>query len=164
VAQIEVIMRTERKRRYSFADKSRLMAECDAPGSSVKKVAARHDMAASVLHRWRYLRKRAHATASTPMQFVAFGDIDAIAPDLTNPNLVVESRLMRDGPQSFVQVPPPGDLNRSSADKGAMLLPHPGGAPGTIAIAFGSGLRVSVDSYVNEKALARVLRTLKVIA
>jgi hypothetical protein len=108
--------------------------------------------------------QRAHATASTPMQFVAFGDIDAIAPDLTNPNLVVESRLMRDGPQSFVQVPPPGDLNRSSADKGAMLLPHPGGAPGTIAIAFGSGLRVSVDSYVNEKALARVLRTLKVIA
>jgi transposase-like protein len=160
--QMEVIMRTERKRRYSDADKSRLMAECDAPGSSVKEVAARHDMAASVLHRWRFLRKRARAAASTPMQFVAFGDIDDITCGTRQSGEVDTPQFPRDPSPALTRV----EQARVSTgiEHDAMLLPHPGGAPGTIAIAFGSGLRVSVDSYVNEKALARVLRTLKVIA
>ena len=162
--RMEVITRTERKRRYSEAEKARLLAECDAPGSSVIKVAARHDMATSVLHRWRLKRKQAQVEASTPMQFVAFGDIDAIAPDLTPMNAFNPPQLPPAKSPSVVRAGPSPDLNHRPVDKDGMLLPHPGGSPGTIAIAFGSGLRVSVDSYVNEKALARVLRTLKVIA
>jgi hypothetical protein len=121
-------------------------------------------MAPSVLHRWRFERKRALAEASTPMQFVAFGDIDAIAPQMTIASPAISTRSMRNAAHSVVEAAGRTNQNLPQADQAAMLLPHPGGAPGTIAIAFGSGLRVSVDSYVNEKALARVLRTLKVIA
>ena len=161
--RMEVIARTERKRRYSEAEKARLLAECDAPGSSVIKVAVRHDMATSVLHRWRLERKRALAEASTPMQFVSFGAIEAIANDCDAAPSQAAPRLTRD---YRTRVKPSAGTKIDDAmmdDPNGRLLPHPGGAPGTIAIAFGSGLRVSVDSYVNEKALARVLRTLKVI-
>ncbi|WP_201739777.1 MULTISPECIES: hypothetical protein [Novosphingobium] len=34
---------------------------------------------------------------------------------------------------------------------------------GTIAIELGNGARLTVDSFVNEKALARVLRALKAV-
>jgi transposase-like protein len=138
------------------------MAECDAPGSSVKALANRHDMATSVLHRWRLLRKNARAKAVTPMQFVAFGDIDHIVSDARQSGAVDVSQLPREPSPALTRV---GQARASTgAEHDARLLPHPGGAPGTIAIAFGPDLRVSVDSYVNEKALARVLRTLKVIA
>ena len=162
--RMEVITRTERRRLYSDDDKARLMAECDAPGSSVIKVAKRHDMATSVLHRWRLERKKAQAAASTPMQFVAFGDIDAIMPERVQPLVGGPSRLMRDTAPALDSSPHRNDLSLATAKADALLLPHPGGAPGTIAITLGSGVRVSVDSYVNEKALARVLRTLKAVA
>ena len=68
---MEVITLTERRGLYSEADEVRLLAECDAPGASVKKVAERNDMATSVLHRWRLQRKHAHAEASVPLQFVS---------------------------------------------------------------------------------------------
>ena len=42
-----------------------------------------------------------------------------------------------------------------------LVRPHPGGRPGGIDIDLASGVRLSVDSYVNEKALARVLRALR---
>ena len=41
-----------------------------------------------------------------------------------------------------------------------VIRPHPGARPGGIDIDLASGVRLSVDSYVNEKALARVLRAL----
>ena len=42
-----------------------------------------------------------------------------------------------------------------------LVRPHPGQRPGGIEIALPTGVRLSVDSYVNEKALARVLRALQ---
>jgi transposase len=45
-----------------------------------------------------------------------------------------------------------------------LVRPHPGARPGEIGIDLPSGVRLSVDSYVNEKALARVLRTLRDIS
>ena len=41
------------------------------------------------------------------------------------------------------------------------VRPHPGSRPGAIDIDLPTGVRLSVDSYVNEKALARVLRALR---
>ncbi|SMC34059.1 hypothetical protein [Novosphingobium sp. B1] len=42
-----------------------------------------------------------------------------------------------------------------------LIRPHPGARPGAIDIDLTSGVRLSVDSYVNEKALARVLRAFR---
>ena len=53
------------------------MAECDAPGASVAKVAMSRGINANVVHRWRQLaREGEQGTAAKPGEFVAV----AIAP------------------------------------------------------------------------------------
>ena len=162
--RMEVITRTERRRLYSDADKARLLAECDAPRASVKKVAERNDIAASVLHRWRLQQKQARAEALVPMEFVSFGQIEALDAEVQRRAKHCAPRLTRDYSKSVSAVMSPERSTAATTDPEPPLLPHPGGAPGTIAIALTSGVRVSVDSYVNEKALARVLNTLRRMA
>ena len=43
----------ERRRRYSAELKAQVLAECEAPGASVAKVAMSHGINANVVHRWR---------------------------------------------------------------------------------------------------------------
>ena len=121
-------------------------------------------MATSVLHRWRLERKKVQAAASTPMQFVAFGDIDALAPEMIQPLVNGSSQLIRETAPAVNSLLDRRDFNMTTLNNEAPLLPHPGGTPGTIAITLASGVRINVDSYVNEKALARVLRSLKAVA
>jgi len=42
-----------------------------------------------------------------------------------------------------------------------LIRPHPGARPGVIDIDMPSGVRLSVDRYVNEKAPVRVLRAFR---
>src|SRR6516225_10000033 len=42
-----------RRRRWSDEDKARIVAECEAPGSSVSLVARRHDLNTNLLFAWR---------------------------------------------------------------------------------------------------------------
>lgn len=66
-----------RRRRYSEELKAQVMAECDAPGASVAKVAMSHGINANVVHRWRQLaREGEQVTVAKPREFVAV----AIAP------------------------------------------------------------------------------------
>jgi transposase len=68
-----------RRRRYDEELKAEVMAECDAPGASVVKVAMAHGINANVVHRWRQLaREGAQASAAKPREFVPV----AIAPAL----------------------------------------------------------------------------------
>ncbi len=55
-AQAKVGEGRRRRRRYSAEEKARLLAEAEAPGSSVSLVARKYGMPASVLFRWRQLR------------------------------------------------------------------------------------------------------------
>lgn len=60
------------RRRYSEELKAEVMAECDAPGASVAKVAMSRGINANVVHRWRQLaREGEQATAAKPREFVA---------------------------------------------------------------------------------------------
>ena len=43
----------ERRQRYSAELKAQIMAECEAPGASVARVAMAHGINANVVHRWR---------------------------------------------------------------------------------------------------------------
>lgn len=47
---------SKKARRYSAEAKARLLAEAEAPGSSVSQVARKYGVAASALFRWRQLR------------------------------------------------------------------------------------------------------------
>lgn len=63
-----------RRRRYSNELKAEVMAECDAPGASVAKVAMLHGIKANVVHRWRQLAREiehGQGTVARSPEFVA---------------------------------------------------------------------------------------------
>ena len=55
-----------RRRRYSAELKARVVAECEAPGASVAKVAMSHGINANIVHRWRMRRRALGAPLKTP--------------------------------------------------------------------------------------------------
>jgi len=50
---------SRKRRRYSRELKDQILAECDAPGASVAKVALAHGINANILHGWRKLAREA---------------------------------------------------------------------------------------------------------
>ena len=69
------------RRRYDDELKVQVMAECDAPGASVAKVAMSHGINANVVHRWRQLARECRA-AVLP-RTGAFVPVSLPAPVLT---------------------------------------------------------------------------------
>jgi transposase len=67
--RIELITGSERRRRFSDADKLRLVAEAFRPGAVVVEVARRHRIDESLLYRWRRLAAQGLLTAE-PLAFV----------------------------------------------------------------------------------------------
>ena len=51
--RIEVVTRSERRRRWSDADKQRILQETLAPGATVAGVAKRHEMGTGQIYTWR---------------------------------------------------------------------------------------------------------------
>lgn len=111
-------------------------------------MAKRHDIAESLIYSWRTARRQAEKIASEPLTFISYGTVpeDAIA--------------------TVPHAPPPAhaDPVPTMPVMEELPRPHPGARPGEIGIDLPSGVRLAVDSYVNEKALARVLRTLRDIS
>lgn len=149
MGRIEVITRTERRRKYSDAERDAVLREADAHGITVREVAKRHEIAESLIYSWRSARRQAQKIASEPLAFISYGTL-ADQDLVTVPSAPPPSR-----PVSAVAPP-------TIAEE--LTRPHPGARPGGIDIELPSGVRLSVDSYVNEKALARVLRTLRDIS
>lgn len=147
MGRIEVITRTERRRKYSPAERHAIMLEADAPDVTVREVAKRHDIAESLIYSWRTARRQAEKIAGEPLTFISYGTVpeDAVT-------TVPHTPPARADP--VPTMPVTEELTR----------PHPGARPGEIGIDLPSGVHLSVDSYVNEKALARVLRTLRDIS
>ncbi len=149
MGRMEIITHTERRRRHSEITRATILADADAPGSTVRGAAKRHGVAESLIYHWRSARRRTASIASEPMQFIAYGAVtDAAAVSTADPSTVVR-----------VPAPKPAQAGSTMAEE--FVRPHPGVRPGAIDIGLTSGVRLSVDSYVNEKALARVLRALR---
>jgi transposase-like protein len=146
--RMEIIARTERRRKFSDAEKAAILAEADADGVSVRQVAERHEIAESLIYNWRSARRQAAAIASEALEFIPYGAIIMTEP-ATAPALADLQKAP--GPVS----PPVSSVPEE------LIRPHPGARPGAIDIDLPSGVRLSVDSYVNEKALARVLRAFR---
>ena len=114
-----------------------MIAEVEAEGGKVKVVARRHRISESLLYNWRSAWKAAAAAAVGPsgsVEFVSLG-VFGQAGDAAPPMLPSPER-----PRS-----------RQAGETRA----------GGIEIALPNGSRVSVDAFVNEKALSRVLRAMK---
>ena len=47
--RVEIIARTERRRKFSDSEKAAILAEADADGVSVRQVAERHEIAESLI-------------------------------------------------------------------------------------------------------------------
>ena len=161
MARMEIITRTERRRRYSEVEKAALMAETDVPGRTVAEVARRHGMAESLLYNWRACRRARSSLASEPLQFFFYGEVaDAVTVPPAIP-AVAPPRVPAIAPPPTVRPAPALRAREEPMAVDDLVRPHPGARPGAIAIDLTTGVRLVVDSYVNEKALARVLRSLR---
>jgi transposase len=70
VAQIKVITGVERRRRFSDADKARILAEAAEPGESVISTAKRYEVSPSLLYSWRKASKDAGQELMPSSHFV----------------------------------------------------------------------------------------------
>jgi transposase len=130
---MEIITGRERRRRWSVADKLRIVAEADEPGTMVRAVAARHGICESLLFTW---RRQVRAGLLTDPQVPAFMPVQMV-------DTAVASAAPPRPPER------PSTPARSAA------------APGLIEIELGDGRQVRVGSDVNLAALRRVLAALR---
>jgi len=144
--RMEIIARTERRGKFSVAEKASILEEADQAGVTVREVAKRHGIAESLIYNWRSAQRQVAALASEPLEFISC----PVVPAAPNGAPVEQASLAA-----------PTLPSADASDD--MIRPHPGARPGAIEIDLPTGVRPSVDSYVNEKALARVLRTLRAV-
>ena len=137
----DILGPSDRRRIWSAEEKAALLAEIDAEGGKVRLVARRHQISESLLYNWRSARKAAAVAMGAPetVEFIPLALIEGSASD--GPVMPVPP-----GPEPMQQ--PPAAACKS----------------GSIEITLPNGARVSVDAFVNEKALSRVLRAVKGIA
>ena len=152
MGRMEVITRVECRRRYSDEERGAVLAQCDEPGATVVGVSRRLGISASLIHGWRKTRREAERIASEPLQFIPYGVVaDAVSPE----------PVMALAPTAPVERKSSAPAREATPARDDLIRPHPGSRPGGIDIDLANGVRLSVDSYVNEKALARVLRALR---
>jgi transposase-like protein len=136
--EVDVVSPSDRRRMWSAEEKAALLAEIDAEGGKVRLVARRRQISESLLYNWRSARKAAAVAMGAPenAEFVPVG--------------VIEGPATCGPPMLALATPEP-----------APQPPSTEGKTGSIEIALPNGARVSVDAFVNEKALSRVLRAMK---
>jgi len=61
---------SRKRRHYSRELKAQILAECEAPGASVAKVALSHGINANIVHGWRKLARQAQVATAPQSQFV----------------------------------------------------------------------------------------------
>ena len=145
MAEVEVIDRVERRRKWSEAEKAALLAEVAAAGGKVALVARRHRISESLLYNWRAAVRAAVSTKPTtePVEFVPIGMFGR-AEDEGPAMLAAPAPSMPEGPPT----------TRSSG-------PSMDQRAGLIEIDLPNGVRVRVDAFVNERALRRVFVAMK---
>lgn len=122
-----------RRRQWTPQEKAALLAEIEAAGGRVSVIARRHGIAKSLLYNWRSACKAARAAAGAA-GFVQLGVVEASA--YHGPAL----RMLASGRSAGLSL---------AAPTGVMEIDLP------------EGVRVRVDSGVDEPALRRVLTAVR---
>jgi transposase len=130
-------LRSGRRRRWTDEEKRRIVAESEAPGSSVSIVARRHDLNTNMLFTWR--RELRGLEASAVVGQAAF----------------VPAVVATDGPDAGQPAVAPRE-QRTSIEDGSVRRPS-----GRMEIILAGGTRVIVDGDVIAVALARVIGVLE---
>jgi transposase len=131
---VEIITGRERRRRWSTAEKLRLVAETHEPGTTIGAVAARHGVCQSLLFTWRRQVREGVLTAAETPVFMPVHMISAAPTAATGPS-----------PPAARPSPPA----------------RPAAPSSLIEIELGNGRQVRVGSDVNLAALRRVLAALR---
>jgi transposase len=129
---MELITGRERRRRWSPADKLRIVAESHEPGALIRAVAARHGVCESLVFTWRRQAR----------------DGVLVAPEM--PVFM---------PVQMLETPRPTGATQSSPS--SVPVPSARPSSGLIEIELGNGHQVRVGSDVNLAALRRVLAALR---
>lgn len=131
------VITVERRRRWSEADKARIVAETFEPEASVSEVARRYELHTSQLFAWRRLARdgglkveRSSDTTFRPVYLSA------------------EPRLIEASPSM-------------SANRAEAPMTCNAAATGCMEITVGRGRRITVFADVDAEALGRVLRVLE---
>lgn len=77
---IELVVRGERRRRWSVEDKLRIVAETREPGATLSRVARRHDLNTNLLYTWRRMAEGRPVQPATRAQLVPVRIATAPAP------------------------------------------------------------------------------------
>lgn len=83
--QIEVRVRRERRRRWTAADKLRIVREAFAPGAVAKRVAERHEISTGLLFTWRRQLRTNTGARFLPVQLTEVAGRASTAPALSTP-------------------------------------------------------------------------------
>ena len=136
--EVDILGPSDRRRVWSAQEKTVFLAEIDAEGGKVRLVARRHGISESLLYNWRSARKAAAVAMGAPenVEFIPAGIIEGTPP----PNSTLLS--------SPCPVPRPPPVRAKSK-------------AGSIEIVLANGSRVTVDAFVSEQALSRVLRAMR---
>jgi transposase len=129
---MELITGRERRRRWSPADKLRIVAESHEPGALIRAVAARHGVCESLVFTWR--RQVRDGVLAAPEMPVFM-------------------------PVQMLETPRPTAATQSSPS--SVPVPSARPSSGLIEIELGNGHQVRVGSDVNLAALRRVLAALR---
>jgi transposase len=85
-------LRPTRRRRYSAELKAEVLAQCDAPGASVAKVAMSHGINANVVHHWRQLAREGRTKVAPPRSEFVPVSLAATAPPVADCDIRIELR------------------------------------------------------------------------
>jgi transposase len=129
---MELTTGRERRRRWSLADKLRIVAESHEPGALIRAVAARHGVCESLVFTWR--RQVRDGVLAAPEMPVFM-------------------------PVQMLETPRPTAATQSSPS--SVPVPSARPSSGLIEIELGNGHQVRVGSDVNLAALRRVLAALR---
>lgn len=130
-SRVEIVTGRERLRRWSDAEKPRIVAESEEPGACFSHVARRNEVSRGLLWKWRAQVRCGELRPEPPANFV--------------PVRVVE-------PPSFATAPPARE---------APVTPSPDPAAGLIEVELPDGSKVRVGADVGLVALRRVLAALR---
>ena len=131
---LEIISGVERRRRWSDADKLRIVAEADEAGAKVAEVARRHEISRSILWTWRKQARAGRLTMSDPPGFLPVV-VDAVSAMDT-------AASVASAPPLQVDAPPPPDHR-------------------AITITLANGTRLEISAALSLPALSCIIGALR---
>ncbi|MCA3393477.1 MAG: transposase [Roseomonas sp.] len=134
---LEIISGVERRRRWSVADKLRIVSEADEAGAKVTEVARRHEISRSILWTWRKQARAGVLATPDPLNFLP---------------VVVDAASAGDAPIRTANAP-------SSVSVPADAPPPPDHRAITITLA--NGTRLEISAALSLPALSCIIGALR---